>query len=115
MVQDLNERLFKETIFDYKAGENAPLLLKNNAIIEFWVTWCPHCQAMIPRYNRISEKYANIACYRVEMEQHPSIAELFNIESFPTFIFINTNGQMKKWVGELTYDDLAELVKEAFG
>ena len=106
MVQDLNERQFRDVIFDYKAGDNAPLLVKNNTIVEFWVTWCPHCQAMAPRYSRMSEKHPDVDCYRVEMEEHPAVAEVFEVESFPTFVFINKNGEMKKWVGELAYEEI---------
>ena len=69
---------------------------------------------MIPRFEKISEEFPEIDCYRVEMEQHPQIAELFAVESFPTFIFIHPNGEMTKWVGELEEVDLASMVKEAF-
>ena len=48
------------------------------------------------------------------MEQHPDIADQFNIEAFPAFVFISPDGKMKKWVGELPTDELANLVKEAF-
>ena len=114
MIHDLNEELFKKKIFDYDQGEDAPLLIKDPTIIEFWVTWCPHCQAMMPRYEKVSEMYPGVSCNRVEMEQHPDIADQFNIEAFPAFVFISPDGKMKKWVGELPTDELANLVKEAF-
>ena len=100
MVKELNEKSFKELIFDYSKGDNAPLLIKEDTVIEFWVTWCPHCQAMAPRYEKVSNEFSNIDCYKVEMEQHPELAEIFEIESFPTFIFISTSGKMEKWEGE---------------
>lgn len=114
MVQDLDEVLFRKEIFDYEKGDDAPLLIKKPTVIEFWATWCPHCQAMIPRYEKVSEMYPDISCKRVEMEQHPNIADQFNIESFPSFVFIAEDGKMKKWVGEVPTDELADLVKEAF-
>ncbi len=114
MIQDLNESLFKKKIFDYEKGEDAPLLIKNNSIIEFWVTWCPHCQDMKPRYEQVSEMYPSVECFRVEMEQHPDLADQFNIEAFPSFVFIATDGKMKKWVGEVPTSELSNLVKEAF-
>lgn len=114
MVQDLNEDLFAKKIFDYKKGDDAPLLIKNNTVLEFWVTWCPHCKAMKPRYDKVSSEYANVDCYRIEMEEHPQLADLFDIEAFPAFIFINKDGKMKKWVGELPTEELADMVNQAF-
>ena len=48
------------------------------------------------------------------MEQHPDIADQFNIEAFPAFGFINKDGDMKKWVGEVPAEELSSFVKEAF-
>lgn len=115
MVKELNEQLFRELIFDYKAGDDAPLLIKNNTIVEFYASWCPHCQAMMPRYEKVSTEFPDIQCTRVEIEQHPDIARVFEVESFPTFVFIGTDGKMEKWVGELQTEELASLVKKAFG
>lgn len=115
MVQDLNDALFREKIFDYEKGDDAPLLIKKDTILEFWVTWCPHCQAMIPRFEKLSEQEPDLYCCRVEMEQHPELAKLFEVDGFPTFIFINTDGKMQKWVGELPESGLLDLAKKAFG
>ena len=112
MLKDLNENLFTEKIYDMRGDA---WRIDKNTIIEFWVTWCPHCQAMMPRYEKVSEDFPDVDCYRVEMEQHPSIAELFNIDGFPTFVFITPEGEMKKWVGEISYEELKEMVEEAFG
>lgn len=114
MIHDLDEKLFKTKVFDYDKGDDAPLLIKNDTVIEFWVTWCPHCQAMIPRYEKASEKFKQVKCYRVEMEQHPDIAEIFDVESFPTFIFINVNGEMSKSVGEMSEEDLENMITDTF-
>ncbi len=114
MVHSLDEKSFKAKIFDYSKGEQAPLLIKNKTVIEFWVTWCPHCQAMIPRYERFSDNMEDIDCYRVEMEQHPDIADIFGVEGFPTFVFINTDGKMSKWEGEVPEDQLEELAQRYF-
>ena len=114
MVQNLDEKAFKEKIFDYTKGDDAPLLINKNTIIEFWVTWFPHCQAMIPRYEQFSTREKGIDCYRVEMEEHPSIAEIFDIECFPSFVFINPDGKMSKWAGEVSEQQLEELAQQYF-
>ena len=69
---------------------------------------------MIPRYEKVSEMFPDVDCYRVEMEQHPDIAELFDVDRFPSFIFIHPNGEMSKFVGELEEEDLADMVAATF-
>ena len=70
---------------------------------------------MMPRVEKFSETYPQYDCDRIEMENHPDLADLFDVQSFPTFIFINTDGNMKKWVGEVPTEELISLSKEAFG
>ena len=114
MLKDLDENSFKKKIFDYEQGDDAKLLISKNTILEFWVTWCPHCQNMMPRYEKISKEHPEIDCYRIEMEQHPTLANVFNVEGFPTFIFINKNGDMKKWEGETSIEDMENMIDEIF-
>lgn len=114
MVHDLDEKSFKQKVFNYDKGEEAPLLINNNTVLEFWVTWCPHCQAMMPRYEKASEKCPEVDCYRIEMEQHPSLAEIFAVDSFPTFIFISPDGKLQKWVGEVSEEELEQMLNEGF-
>ena len=98
MVKDMDTSLFEEKILDLNQGQAARLLVKENTIIEFWVTWCPHCKAMKVPYEHISEMFPDIDCYRIEMEEYPNLANVFEVESFPTFVFINKNGDVEKWV-----------------
>ncbi len=114
MVEDLDEKLFKEKIFNFDEDSDAPMLINKDTIIEFWVTWCPHCKAMVPRYEMVSEEFPQISCYRIELEKHPDLAKLFNVASFPTFIFITSAGRVEKYVGEITEEELAHMVKEVF-
>lgn len=114
MVNDLNGTLFKEKIFDFTMKGNAPLLIKKNTIIEFWESWCPHCQAMIPRYEKLSEDFPQIDCYRVELDDNPELGKLFDIESFPVFLFIDMNGKITKSVGEVPEAELEKMTEQYF-
>ena len=98
MVKDLNETLFRESIFDLAKGDNATLLVKNNTIIEFWATWCPHCQRMIPIYEEISKIFPDTDCYRMEAEKYPDVAEPFGMESSPTVTFVISFGRVARVV-----------------
>ncbi len=115
MVKDMDTSLFEEKILDLSKGEDAQLIVDKDTIIEFWVTWCPHCKAMKEPYEHISEMFKEIDCYRIEMEQYPDLANIFEVESFPTFVFIRKDGDVEKWVGEVPEEDLINITKKAFG
>ena len=74
MLHDLNNKSFKEKIYDYDGGGNQPLLTTKDTIVEFYASWCPHCQAMMPRYDDFSNKHPNIDCYSLDMEKYPEPA-----------------------------------------
>lgn len=78
------------------------------------MSWCPHCQAMIPRYEKVSEMFPDVACYRVELNQHPELGKLLGVDSFPTFVFFVPGKEPQKWVGEVPTEELAGMVEKEF-
>lgn len=114
MVKEMNDSLFREKIYDYLKGEKPQLVNKNNTILEFYTVWCPHCKSMKPRLKALSEIYSDINFYSIDLEKYPELAELFEVESFPTFIFIDKNGLINKWVGEVQESELDGIIKKTF-
>ena len=114
MVKDMDTSLFNEKILNTENGEQDSLLIDKNTIIEFWVDWCPHCKAMMPRYEDASTKLKDVQCFRIEMEQYPNLADIFQIESFPTFVFLTPSGNAQKWVGEVSEKEFIEIAEKAF-
>ena len=114
MVKDMDSSLFSEKTLDINNGDESNLLITKNTIIELWVTWCPHCKAMMPRYEDASSKLKDTDCYRIEMEQNPGIADIFQVESFPTFVFLTPDGNAQKWVGEVSEEDFINIAKKEF-
>lgn len=61
--------------------------------VEFFASWCPHCQAYAPEYAQISQELANEAnFYQVEIDQSKGLANEYNIEAIPTIV-VFYNGQ----------------------
>lgn len=92
---------YKETI------ESAPLVL-----VEFYATWCPHCQRMMPVVKQIKELLEGSAdVYQFDIDQYQDLADSINVSSVPTFI-IYKNGE-EKWreSGELSGQELLSKVQ----
>lgn len=115
MVIELNEKSFVDNLFSVDEESNLSYKKTTPSILEFYVSWCPHCQAMMPRYDAVSNELdGKIGCYRVELEKHPRIGELFGISGFPTFVFIKPNGEMEASEGEMDIKEFKNLIAEVF-
>ena len=115
MVTTLNEASFIEKIFDYKHSEQWAFKGHKPAVLEFFVTWCPHCKAMAPRYEEVSNEIGEkVDCYKVDLELHPTLAQLFSVNSFPSFIFMQKGKRPEISVGEMTSAELMKLIKQEF-
>ena len=57
-------------------------------LIEFYATWCPHCKAMMPIYERAAAMLAkkNKQVARLDAPENPKLSERFEIVGYPTMI-----------------------------
>lgn len=70
---------------------SAPVVL-----VEFYATWCPHCQRMAPVVEQVTELLGEaIPTYRFDIDQDREAASEADVNSLPTFI-VYGNGE-EKW------------------
>lgn len=66
--------------------DKSPLVL-----IEFYASWCPHCQRMMPVVAQVKELLAGTAeVYQLDIDANQEAAEAAGAESIPTFIVSRT-------------------------
>jgi thioredoxin 1 len=81
-------------------------------LIEFFATWCPHCQRMIPIVNRIRDVLAGkVDVYQFDLDKSSEIAEREMIETVPTFIVYKDGSEVWRKSGELSADYLYSVIK----
>lgn len=56
------------------------------AIVDFWATWCPPCNALAPILEEISAE-EGITIYKVDVDENPKLAKEFRIQSIPMVYF----------------------------
>ena len=92
MIEILNEGNFDEKV----------LQSSGNVLVEFFATWCPHCQRMMPIINEV--------VYQVDVDKSPDLAQTYAPNGFPSFALF-VNGQLAETlVGEQTEERLLALV-----
>ena len=88
--------------------------LQDNEIvlIDFWAEWCGPCRMFGPTYEKVSEKYPDIAFTKVDTEKEQSLAAAFGIQSIPTLAIFRDNIMLYKQPGALPESALEDIIKQ---
>lgn len=84
------------------------------ALVEFYASWCPHCQRMMPVVDDIKALFdgrANV--YQFDIDDNQSLAESFDVESIPTFLIFKDGEIVWRGSGEMDGSQLAAHIQEA--
>ena len=71
----MNEKLYKEAM-----EGNKPVL------IEYWAPWCVYCRRIAPAMKQLAERRADLLIGQVNIDDHPELAKLEQIEVIPTLV-----------------------------
>lgn len=88
--------------------DKSPLVL-----IEFYASWCPHCQRMMPVVAQVKELLAGIAeVYQLDIDANQEAAEAAGAESIPTFIVYKDGKEVWRHSGEIEGEVLLSHVQK---
>ena len=81
-------------------------------LIEFFATWCPHCQRMMPVVEAVREKLGHTAkVVQIDIDKNPELTEEQGVEGTPTFILYKDGQEVWRQSGEMPGEELYEKVK----
>lgn len=70
-------------------------------MVEFYATWCPHCQRMMPIVEQIRELMeGEVKIYQLDIDKNQEVADE-GVESTPTFMLYRDNELVWKQAGEV--------------
>lgn len=70
------------------------------ALVDFYATWCPPCNAIAPTVDKIEKEYEGKALVaKVNVSESSDLADRFGITAIPTFIFFKDGQAVKKTMG----------------
>lgn len=100
MLEIINESNFDEKVLNAK-GE---------VFVEFFATWCPHCQRMKPIVNELAaQAKGTLAVYQVDVDKSPDLANRYAPNGFPTFAVFQDGRIVQDATGERTLEFLQDL------
>lgn len=96
MINQLNEKNFKETVKD------------GLKLVAFTTPWCGYCKKQKPILEEISNK--NIWTGSIDADDNPHLAAQFDINAFPSFILFKNGKQVLKFSGYKEKYDLMNIL-----
>lgn len=85
---------FKEKIFNYETEQEWKYLGKLPAIIDFYADWCGPCKMVAPILEELSHEYeGRLVIYKVNTDKEQELSSVFGIQSIPTMLFIDADGE----------------------
>lgn len=71
-------------------------------LVEFYASWCPHCQRMMPVVEQVKELLAGSSnVYQFDIDENKELAAELNVQSIPTFIIYKDGKEVWRQSGEM--------------
>jgi thioredoxin 1 len=84
------------------------------SLVEFYHPSCSHCRAMEPVVERLATDFVDQAVVgKVNVTTDQALANTWGVRAYPTFIVLKDGRQHGKWLGETSYDRLADMIRAA--
>lgn len=81
-------------------------------LVEFYATWCPHCQKMMPVVAQVkSSLEGRAAVYQLDIDQNQQTAEDAGADTIPTFILYRDGKEVWRHSGEIEESVLSSKVE----
>lgn len=82
-------------------------------LVEFYATWCPHCQAMMPVVERVREQLdGRAAIAQIDIDKEEAVSDAAGVKSVPTFILYKDGTEKWRHSGQVDGKVLVDKVTE---
>ena len=71
-------------------------------LVEYYATWCPHCQRMMPVVDEIKQLLeGQVDVYQLDIDENRELSDTEQIDSTPTFIIYRDGKTVWREAGEM--------------
>ena len=110
-VQPLTTEAFIRDIFDFRNEPQWKYKGSIPCVVDFYTDWCKPCQMMAPIMERLAAEYqGKVLFYKVNVDMEPELAQYFNIQAIPCFLFCPTGGEPNMTTGGMMEEQLRQML-----
>ncbi len=85
-------------------------------MVEFYASWCPHCQRMMPIVDDIKALYeGQVTVFQFDIDDNEELATELNVKSIPTFIIYRDGEEEWRASGEMPAETLSAKIAQYVG
>jgi len=111
-MEKLTAQEFKNLIFDYENSKEWTYKGEKPCIIDFYADWCGPCKVVSKVLEQVEKNYKDkLNIYKVNVDEETELAEVFQIRSIPTLLFVPLNDQPQMKIGALSYNDMVNIIR----
>lgn len=89
------------------AINSAPVVL-----VEFYASWCPHCQRMMPVMDQVKELLdGEVPVFQLDIDENQEAADSAKVRSIPSFLVYQNGSEAWRHTGEIDGNDLLAKVQ----
>jgi thioredoxin len=114
IVNQMSTQMFIKLVWDYKA--NSTVFTFNGdlpCIIDFYADWCRPCRMVAPIMEEFAKEYnGKIRVFKVNTDAEQELAQLFQIRSIPSVMFVPKSGKPQMTVGALPRESFKKIIDE---
>lgn len=82
-------------------------------LVDFWAPWCGPCQMIAPMIDKLStDLAASHVIGKVNVDEHPILAEAFEVTSIPTLILFKDGQSVRRVTGFRSEPQLREFLRD---
>lgn len=82
-------------------------------LVDFWAPWCGPCRVISPIVEEMASEYeGKLTVGKLNVDDHPSIAQKYNITGIPALLFFKDGGIANMVVGAVPKAVLQENVNK---
>ena len=79
-------------------------------LVDFWAAWCGQCKMLSPVIEEIAEERSDIKVGKVNIDEHPELAQKYRVMSIPTVLVLKNGEEVNKSVGVVPKKALLDLI-----